>query len=86
MHVGLRSLCGSGCVLDCAHCVACMGAGWTAMQIPEVAFTGDTSGELFEQPGNADLYRAKLLIVELTFLDESVTVEQVCEGLETDAL
>jgi len=46
-------------------------------QVPEIAFTGDTSGELFERDGNADIYRAKLLIVECTFVDESVTWEQV---------
>lgn len=46
-------------------------------QVPEVAFTGDTSGELFEKDGNPDIYRAKLLIVECTFVDDSVTWEQV---------
>ncbi|KAI8469375.1 MAG: beta-lactamase-like protein [Monoraphidium minutum] len=49
-------------------------------QIPEVAFTGDTSGALFEDPSApADLYKAKLLIVELTFVDESVSWEQARE-------
>ncbi len=47
-------------------------------QIPEVAFTGDTSGALFEQQdGNDDLYKARLLIIELTFVDDTVTLEQV---------
>lgn len=55
------------CPLDCVR------------QIPDVAFTGDTSGELFEQDGNADMYRAKLLIVECTFVDESVSWEQARE-------
>jgi DNA-binding PucR family transcriptional regulator len=45
--------------------------------VPEIAFTGDTSGELFEKNGSADIYRAKLLIVECTFVDDSVTWEQV---------
>lgn len=50
----------------------------TCPQIPEVAFTGDTSGALFEDPATpADVYKAKLLIVELTFLDDSVPWEQV---------
>ena len=50
----------------------------TQTQIPEVAFTGDTSGALFEDPNTpADLYKAKLLIVELTFVDETVSFEQV---------
>jgi hypothetical protein len=41
-------------------------------------FTGDTSGELFEDPAApADIYRAKLLILEMTFVDESVSWEQV---------
>ncbi|GBF92046.1 ribonuclease, chloroplastic [Raphidocelis subcapitata] len=49
-------------------------------QIPEAAFTGDTSGELFESPdAPADLYRARLLVVELTFLDDAVSWEQARE-------
>eukprot|EP00878_Enallax_costatus_P031452 GHUV01034397.1.p1 GENE.GHUV01034397.1~~GHUV01034397.1.p1 ORF type:complete len:214 (+),score=45.09 GHUV01034397.1:331-972(+) len=48
-------------------------------QIPEIAFTGDTSGELFEQDGNQDVYRAKLLVVECTFVDDSVSWEQARE-------
>lgn len=50
------------------------------LQIPEVAFTGDTSGALFEQDGAGDMYRARLLIIELTFVDESsVPLEQARE-------
>lgn len=50
-------------------------------QIPEVAFTGDTCGALFEDPNlPPDVYRAKLLIVELTFVDETVSWEQVGGG------
>ncbi len=55
-----------------------------SLQIPEVAFTADTTAELFERADvesadlYRDLYRAKLLIVELTFLDDSITVEQAC--------
>lgn len=45
--------------------------------MPEVAFTADTSGELFEKDSNPDIYRAKLLVVECTFVDDSVTWEQV---------
>jgi hypothetical protein len=51
------------------------------LQIPEVAFTGDTSGALFERDADLqDMYKAKVLIVELTFVDDSVSVEQVCVG------
>ena len=55
----------------------CCSTTGALLQVPEIAFTGDTSGELFEKDGNADIYRAKLLIVECTFVDESVTWEQV---------
>jgi ribonuclease Z len=43
------------------------------------ASTGDTSGELFERDGADDVYRAKLLVVECTFVDDSVTWEQARE-------
>ena len=42
-------------------------------KVPEVAFTGDTSGALFEDPSTPpDVFKAKLLIIELTFVDDSV--------------
>lgn len=44
-----------------------------------MAFTGDTSGALFEGDAPADLYRAKLLVVECTFVDESVSWEAARE-------
>ena len=49
-----------------------------------MAFTGDTSsGFIADDPGSADALRARLLIMELTFLDDDVTVEhaQVCTTL-----
>jgi ribonuclease Z len=49
------------------------------LQIPEVAFTGDTSGALFESDTCPDIFRAKLLIVELSFVDEAVTLDQARE-------
>ncbi|KAK9836986.1 hypothetical protein WJX81_004421 [Elliptochloris bilobata] len=45
------------------------------VEAPEVAFTGDTSAEFILHPGNEDVLRARLLIMELTFLDDEVTVE-----------
>jgi hypothetical protein len=65
-------------VLLAASCVQ-----W--LQVPEIAFTGDTSGELFEKDGYPDLYRAKLLIVECTFVDDSVTWEQVGRHTEDNS-
>ena len=51
-----------------------------------MAFTGDTSSGFLTQPGSADALRARLLIMELTFLDDEVTVEHAqvpipCLGL-----
>ena len=45
------------------------------VEVPEVAFTGDTSSEFITRPGNEDVLRARLLIMELTFLADDVTVE-----------
>lgn len=66
LHLGICHVCCS----RIAHCVH-------LLQVPEIAFTGDTSGELMERDGNDDVWRAKLLIVECTFVDDSVTWEQV---------
>lgn len=45
------------------------------VEVPEVAFTGDTSSGFLARPGSADALRARLLIMELTFLDDDVTVK-----------
>ena len=45
-------------------------------QVPEVAFTGDTSGEFLEKGVNEDVFKAKLLIIEMTFVDDAVPVDQ----------
>ena len=45
-------------------------------EVAEVAFTGDTTGEWITQPGAELALRARLLIMEVTFLDDSVTVEK----------
>ncbi|CAN6820943.1 hypothetical protein HID58_054412 [Brassica napus] len=42
---------------------------------PEIAFTGDTTAEYMLDPRNADALRAKVLITEATFLDESFSNE-----------
>lgn len=45
--------------------------------VPELAWTGDTSGELLERDDTpADVFKAKLLIIEATFVDDSVSWEQ----------
>lgn len=46
---------------------------------PEIAFTGDTMAEFIVDPNNADALRAKLLIMETTFVDDAMTVEHAQE-------
>ncbi|KAG6554882.1 hypothetical protein Mapa_003465 [Marchantia paleacea] len=40
---------------------------------PEVAFTGDTTAEFITDQENVDVMKAKLLVMEATFLDENTT-------------
>ncbi|XP_078437965.1 metallo-hydrolase/oxidoreductase superfamily protein [Wolffia australiana] len=42
---------------------------------PEVAFTGDTTSEFILDPRNSDALRAKVLVMEATFLDDECDVE-----------
>lgn len=46
---------------------------------PEIAFTGDTMADFIVDPNNADALRAKLLIMETTFVDDAMTVEHARE-------
>ncbi|CAO2037965.1 unnamed protein product [Urochloa humidicola] len=46
---------------------------------PEIAFTGDTTSDFITDPDNADVLRAKILVVESTFLDDSISVEHARE-------
>ena len=43
--------------------------------VPEIAFTGDTTADWISMPGNEEVLKAKLLIMELTFLDDCVSAE-----------
>ncbi|WJX34693.1 ribonuclease Z [Trifolium repens] len=42
---------------------------------PEVAFSGDTTSDFMLDPLNADALRAKVLITEAIFLDDSTSIE-----------
>jgi ribonuclease Z len=47
-------------------------------QVPELAFTGDTTAGFLDEPGlPEDVLKARLLIMEMSFLDDSVSVEDV---------
>ncbi|XP_057517181.1 tRNase Z TRZ1 [Amaranthus tricolor] len=47
----------------------------TTTTSPEVAFTGDTMADFIIDPTNVDVLRAKILVMECTFLDNAVAVE-----------
>uniref|UniRef100_A0ACD5ZL47 Uncharacterized protein n=1 Tax=Avena sativa TaxID=4498 RepID=A0ACD5ZL47_AVESA len=46
---------------------------------PEVAFTGDTMSDFILDPDNVDVLKARILVVESTFLDDSVSIEHARE-------
>uniref|UniRef100_A0ACD5TTP0 Uncharacterized protein n=1 Tax=Avena sativa TaxID=4498 RepID=A0ACD5TTP0_AVESA len=46
---------------------------------PEIAFTGDTTSDFILDPNNSDVLAAKILVVETTFLDNSISVEHARE-------
>ncbi|KAK4766651.1 hypothetical protein SAY87_008293 [Trapa incisa] len=48
-------------------------------QVPEIAFTGDTMSDFIVDSDNADVLRAKILILESTFINEKVTIEDAKE-------
>ncbi|XP_031252339.1 tRNase Z TRZ1 isoform X1 [Pistacia vera] len=43
---------------------------------PEVAFTGDTMSDFIVDESNIDVLRARILVMESTYVDNSTTVEQ----------
>ena len=45
-----------------------------AVESPEVAFTGDSRVEILDK--NPEMYLARVLIMEVTFIDEAVSVER----------
>ncbi|KNA23796.1 hypothetical protein SOVF_021280 [Spinacia oleracea] len=47
----------------------------TTTTSPEIAFTGDTMADFIVDPVNVDVLRAKILIMECTFLDNAVSEE-----------
>ncbi|XP_052141426.1 nuclear ribonuclease Z [Oryza glaberrima] len=49
------------------------------LTVPEIAFTGDTMADFILDPDNADVLKAKILVVESTFVDDSVTIEHARE-------
>ncbi|XP_062169706.1 tRNase Z TRZ1 isoform X1 [Alnus glutinosa] len=43
--------------------------------VPEIAFTGDTMSDFIVDQNNIDVLRSRILVMESTFLDNSVSVE-----------
>jgi len=48
-------------------------------EVPEVAFTGDTTSAFIHYPANTDVLSARVLIMELTFLDDTISADQAKE-------
>ncbi|GAB2291166.1 tRNA 3' processing endoribonuclease [Dionaea muscipula] len=46
---------------------------------PEIAFTGDTMADFVVDPANSDVLRARILVMECTFLDDTITVDHARE-------
>ncbi|KAF8691467.1 hypothetical protein HU200_040611 [Digitaria exilis] len=42
---------------------------------PEIAFTGDTMSDFILDPDNADVLKAKILVVESTYIDDKKSIE-----------
>ena len=43
--------------------------------VPELAFTGDTTAEFITDPANEEVFKARLLIMECSFLDDAMSPE-----------
>ena len=41
--------------------------------VPELAFTGDTTAEFITDPANEEVFKARLLIMECSFLDDAMS-------------
>ena len=41
--------------------------------VPEIAFTGDTTAEFITDPANAEVFKARLLIMECSFIDDAMS-------------
>ncbi|GMH21935.1 hypothetical protein Nepgr_023778 [Nepenthes gracilis] len=46
---------------------------------PEIAFTGDTTADFLVDLANADALRARILVMECTFIDDTMTVDHARE-------
>ncbi len=61
----VKDVCSVICVQEITHHVV----------VPELAFTGDTTVDFITDPANEEVFRARLLIMECTFLDDEMSVE-----------
>ncbi|PKU85941.1 Nuclear ribonuclease Z [Dendrobium catenatum] len=46
---------------------------------PEIAFTGDTMSDFVVDPNNADVLKARILVMESTFVDNAMSIEHARE-------
>ena len=64
------------CYSWCLTLLSCLQEVTSRVVVPEVAFTGDTTAEFITDPANAEVLKARLLIMECTFLDDFNTPEK----------
>lgn len=48
--------------------------------VPELAFTGDTTVDFITDAANAEVFKARLLIMECSFLDDAMSPEDAKVG------
>lgn len=49
------------------------------MTSPEIAFTGDTMSDFIVDPENHDVLKSRILVMESTFVDDSISIEHTRE-------
>ncbi|KAK8948793.1 Nuclear ribonuclease Z [Platanthera zijinensis] len=49
------------------------------MTSPEIAFTGDTTSDFIVDPDNTDVLKARILVMESTFVDNAMSIEHARE-------
>lgn len=63
-------------VLSCHHGQERSSHNLRTSQVAEFAFTGDTTRDFMNDPANDPVFSARVLVMELTFLDDKISPEQ----------
>ncbi|RYR59510.1 hypothetical protein Ahy_A05g025401 isoform D [Arachis hypogaea] len=65
----------NACVGHCVRRKSVMQCITYTLTEPEIAFTGDTMSDFIVDENNTDVLRARILVIECTFVNNSITVE-----------